>query len=167
MRNLSSARLNSEMFQVSCFLAKNLPLHLSSVGFIPRRIGFPRFFQPKSQPVDLQKKTSSEIPICVYINFKIRGDFDKHQKLGTFGRKKTTVFFGGELKSTLPMFLFGASGHLQKQQVRDDNVIITHYYPPKKRHACFRIQNLRGQTCDELSKISTEIYMCIYIGNLM
>ena len=94
-KNLVSARLNSEMFQVSCFLAKNLPLHLSSLGFIPRRIGFPRFFQPKSQPVDLQKNTSSEIPICVYINFKIRGDFDKHQKLGTFGRKKTTVFFGG------------------------------------------------------------------------
>lgn len=66
-KNLVSARLNSEMLQVACFLTKNLPPHLSSLGFIPRRIGFPRFFQQKSQTVDLhKKKTSSESQSCFH-----------------------------------------------------------------------------------------------------
>ena len=109
-KNLVSARLNSEMLQVACFLAKNLPPHLSSLGFIPRRIGFPRFFQQKSQTVDLhKKKTSSESQSCFH-QLQNRADFDKHQMRHLWPQKSSSPFFLGGAEIDSPHVFVGAFG---------------------------------------------------------
>ena len=120
----------------------NLTLYLSGKLYF-RRIGFPDFIQ-KSQMVDLQKDG-----LRIKILFSSTSKSGRSTPNAAPSAAKSYRFFGAEIDSPDGLKL----GHpaSSKQQVHDDNVIITHYTPPKKKETLL-FPNPLHQTCDALPK---------------